>query len=162
MSIYELVLLCSCVCLQSTYKLRCSQYHTGIGSIYIRIGLEVLQEELDSCLECTLLSGFDLGLGQVPANSETMDTACKVLPLIQFRGLGTSAEEIVRLFLSLGREHLVCFTRVDQERDTRLLESLFKTNTMSIRLHVVRSIQNNQPRDPWGLREERGVRRRRL
>lgn len=101
-------------------------YRTAIESICIVICLKVLQEELDGRLERALLSSFDLGLGQVPANSETVRTACKVLPLVQCRGLGASTEDNVCLSLSLDREHLVRFARVDQERNARLLDFLSK------------------------------------
>ena len=50
------------------------------------IGLQVLQEELDGRLERALLSSLDLGFRQVTTDCETVLTASKVLPLVQFRG----------------------------------------------------------------------------
>ena len=86
----------------------------------------MFQEELDGRLERALLSSFDLGFRQVTTESETVFTASKVLPLVQFRGLGASAEDHIRFDLGRDREHLVCLTRVDQEGNARLFVPLSK------------------------------------
>lgn len=84
----------------------------------------MLQEELDGRLERRLLCSLDLGFRQVPTDSETVYTAWEVLPLVQCRRLGTSAEDGICLSLSLGREHLVRLARVNEEGNARLFERL--------------------------------------
>lgn len=49
----------------------------------------MLQEELDGRLERALLSSLDLRFGQVSTDSEPVLATCKVLPLVQFRILGS-------------------------------------------------------------------------
>ena len=88
------------------------------------ISLQVLQEKLHSRLERALLSSLDLGFGQVSTDGETVLAACKVLPLIQFRALGTSPEDGIRFSLGFDREPHVRLTRVDQEGNARLFERL--------------------------------------
>lgn len=84
----------------------------------------MLQEELDGRLERALLSSLDLRFGQVSTDSEPVLATCKVLPLVQFRILGSPPEDDIRFRLGIGREPLVLLARVDQEGNACLFERL--------------------------------------
>ena len=88
------------------------------------VNLQVLQEVLDGRLECTLLSGLDLGVGHVSTDSEAVPAPIKVLSPVQLRGLGASAENVVGQFLGRLGKLSVRLARVDQEGGAALLESL--------------------------------------
>lgn len=81
-------------------------------------------EELDGRFERALLSGLNLWVGHVSADSEAVRTSFKVLPAVQSRKLVASTKDSIRSSLGLDGELLVDFARVDQEGNARLLERL--------------------------------------
>jgi len=80
---------------------------------------QVLQEELDGCLERAFLAGLDLRVAQITTDSKTVRAAIPVRPLVPDRKLA-SAEDFVSNRLRLLGELLVNLAAVDQKGCLRL------------------------------------------
>lgn len=79
----------------------------------------MFEEEFDSTLESTLLSGLDLGVAQVAADGKSMRASLPVVPLVPRLKLPT-AQYLVSQNLSVMREQRVDRAAVNQKRNIGL------------------------------------------
>lgn len=102
---------------------------------------KVVNEPLNSSLECTLTASLDQGVADITTNRKAVRASRPVCPLVPWRLRLPASQNIVSGLLLFSRVLRVRLARVDQEGHAGLLELL----------QVIRGLEERGVRDDSGL-----------